>query len=147
MLSIDKTSAPRNAAKNPETAKPVTKLATIQNMRPFIKNVSKPKVSKLIGRVKINNMGLINMLTRPMINAVHNAVMNPSKVIPGIIQATKRSAIANKIHLISSLSILSPILDYTLVLIYCSRREISLVKSLCATYSTLIGIQFPNFKT
>ena len=140
MLSIDNTNAPKNAAKNPETAKPVTKVATIQNIRPLIKKVSKPNVSKLIGSVSISSTGRINILTSPIMKAVHNAVMKPSRVIPGIIQATKRSAIANNIHLISSLIIFSPILDYTLVLIYSSRREISLVKSLCATHSYLIGI-------
>lgn len=101
MLIIDSSNDPQNAAQKPVTAKPGTILATSKNISALITKVNKPKVRMLIGKVKIINTGLIKIFTRPIASADHMAAANPEKLIPGTTQATKSSARAKNIHLIS----------------------------------------------
>lgn len=106
ILRTDNTIDPNNAAKKPSTANPGTSLATSKNIRALITNVNNPNVSRLIGRVKISNIGLIEILIIPITKADQKAAAKPVKLIPGIIQAVKSNAKAKSIHLISRKSIL-----------------------------------------
>lgn len=107
-LIIDNTIEPKRAAQKSATIKPDTKLDTSQNKNPLTINVNKPKVSKLIGRVKSSKIGLINILTKPITKAAQIADMKPSKLMPGTIQATKSKERANSSHLTSISNMLFP---------------------------------------
>lgn len=83
---------PNNAAPKPSTLNPGTSFATSKNIKALMTKVNKPKVRMLIGRVKSNNKGLMNMLTNPITNAAQKAGITPARLIPGTTQATNNKA-------------------------------------------------------
>jgi len=58
-----------NATQKPETAKPGTTQETRSTIRALIAKVNKPRVKKVIGKVRINIKGLIKALTIPKTKA------------------------------------------------------------------------------
>lgn len=110
---MDNNIEPNNAAGKPTTVKPGTNLATSKNIRAFITKVNNPKVRKLIGKVKINNIGRMKILTSPITITAAIADINPANVIPGTIHAVKIKANEKSIHFISISSILFILICHT----------------------------------
>ncbi len=83
MLTIQRITAPSNAARNPETSNPSINVETSQIRAAFTTKVNKPKVRILMGRVKKRITGRIIALTNPKARAVINAAYNPETSNPG----------------------------------------------------------------
>ncbi len=68
-FTIETISEPRSAYQNESTVKPSINEAANQNKEAFMTNINKPNVSTVIGKVRINKIGLINKLRSPIITA------------------------------------------------------------------------------
>lgn len=94
--TIASTIEPNKAGKNPRISKPEPGVKALANQRvkALITNVNKPKVSKVIGKVKICKIGLTKALTRPITRAAIKAVTKFLIKNPGTILAVRNNATA-----------------------------------------------------
>lgn len=67
-----------SAVQNESTLNPPTIPSHNKMIKAFIANKNKPKVTIVIGRVKITKMGLINILSNPRTTATIKAVVKPA---------------------------------------------------------------------
>ena len=72
------------AVKKVSTLNPPTIFVHNKIISAFIINKNKPNVRIVTGKVRITNIGLINILSKPRTIATINAVVNPSTRTPGI---------------------------------------------------------------
>jgi len=68
-LTTETISDPKSACRKVSTEKPSIKEAANQNNEAFITNIKSPKVSTVIGKVKINSIGFIKRFNKPRITA------------------------------------------------------------------------------
>jgi len=71
------------AIQKPSTEKPVIKLFAIKMIKALITNKNKPKVTTVIGKVKITKIGLTKILSRPSTTATIMAAPKPETSTPG----------------------------------------------------------------
>jgi hypothetical protein len=75
---IETRRAPKKAAPNVSTSKPLIMLPKYQKSRPFMTRENKPKVTIFSGKVRIFITGLINILNKvrhaPTISTTHNGL-------------------------------------------------------------------------
>jgi hypothetical protein len=83
-LAILIRSEPMNAAPNPFTSNPDTRLDTINSMMALITNVKSPNVTMVMGSVRIKRTGRKNALSIPRNAAAKNAEKNPLTTMPSI---------------------------------------------------------------
>jgi hypothetical protein len=84
-------SEPRRAYQKPATANPSMKEAAKKNSAAFITSANKPRVSKVIGNVRMTKIGFRTALNNPKITAAITAVLKPSTVMPGTNSAIRSS--------------------------------------------------------
>ena len=82
-LKIDKRILKNSAAKNPDTAKPSTKLSASKIIIAFITNKNKPKVTIVAGNVKNTKSGLTNIFSKAITIATIIAEPYPETETPG----------------------------------------------------------------
>ena len=92
-MIIEISIAPKNAAVNVETEKPLMKVCRYQKSAPFIKRENRPRVRRLIGSVRILIIGFINVLKSARQAPTINAVQTGSTAIPGMILEVSKTAI------------------------------------------------------
>jgi hypothetical protein len=89
---IENNSAPKIADHQPSTSNPGKNAAAILMTAPLITKVNKPKVNKLIGKVKKISIGQIKVLTSPINSAAKNAAQKPEILKPEIIFEVNKTA-------------------------------------------------------
>ena len=75
---------PKTADQKPCTSKPGIIVDTRLSKRALITKVNNPSERRLIGSVRINNIGLKKALSMPRIAAAKNAARNPLEWMPSI---------------------------------------------------------------
>ncbi len=68
-LTTETITDPKSAYQNESTVKPSIKEAANQNKKAFMTSINRPNVSTVIGRVRINKIGLTNKLRSPIVIA------------------------------------------------------------------------------
>ncbi len=68
-LTTETINDPNRAYQNESTVKPSIKEAANQNKEAFITSINRPNVSTVIGKVRINKIGLTNKLRSPIVIA------------------------------------------------------------------------------
>ena len=81
------------ADQNPITTNPSTTLLASKTITAFITRENKPNVKKVIGKVKNEKIGLINVLINPKTKATPTAVRKLDTATPSKIYADKNTAI------------------------------------------------------
>ena len=74
---------PQTAGMNPVISKPGVKAAAIFNAMPFTTSRKSPNVKKVIGSVKMANIGQTKIFTKPMATEAINADPKPVILKPG----------------------------------------------------------------
>ena len=91
--SIDSTSAPRSAGKNPATTNPGTMSVIAQKRSAFRTNENNPSVMMVIGSVRIAKTGLITITITDHTSAPRKIVVHPpATVIPGTMLTVRYTA-------------------------------------------------------
>lgn len=107
---MENKNAPIIEAVNACISNPETKCAVKDNKHAFIISVNNPRVAILIGKNKINAIGFINALTKPITNTATIEAVTLTNSMPGTIQPIENRPNANNIHFTSKLTILFRVL-------------------------------------
>ncbi len=94
--------APTNAAQNPCTSNPFTKLLTNQNNTPLITKVKSPRVTIVTGNVNRINTGRIIVFTTESNTTANNAAYTPETAIEDTQKSTSNKAHVSNSHRINN---------------------------------------------
>ena|SRR3989338_6154398 len=105
LLAKERTKLKMSAQRKPETAKPGTMASASIMSKAFITKIKRPRVSTVIGRVRIMSKGFTSALISPSTSANTRATKKLDTVTPGNIYATASITSADTSQLINILNI------------------------------------------
>ena len=105
VLTKDRTTGARINAAIPCTPNPGTRTAASQKQKPLIINENAPKLTKFNGKDRVDKIGLIELLRKPIAAAAINAagklaISTPRKMIS---TTSKLSAVANTVKKVGNI--------------------------------------------